>query len=383
MNTSGAIIKVNFGRTPFTYKGYAQERIEPFYTSHWASILSDIPVTQGHFQFETRIISSEKERPLICVGVARTSKIALNEPPGVSESSVAIYSLTGNVFHNGHSNVYGAGFSVGDVISTYIDSQNGVVAFAKNGVYLGEAYKFNLQKTYPTLYPIVSIATPNVVININFGTAPLRFPLAFGENRILPFCRYDISEEYVKTTEIFMETFNAGYQFKVSDNAVLSPAIKLFIRAVQDTTPIAIKLLSGRESLLKTEQLLLDEIVRLGLINLRKLLSDKKLSAMVPYILLDPLMEVPKETGLEKDNEAEFSISAFKVLFAAFYILRWPKFSKPTQSIKYIRVLLNRLPNLAENRATPALCDFYACTIAFFEHLVEMLDLRLIRGVKK
>jgi ATP-dependent RNA helicase DDX1 len=84
------------------------------------------------------------------------------------------YGGTGKKAHKAKFENYGEPFGVGDVVGAYVDFEQRVIGFTKNGVDLGTAYKIPPLLDLYDLYPTVALKDASVILNI--GTQPFVWP---------------------------------------------------------------------------------------------------------------------------------------------------------------------------------------------------------------
>mmetsp|Transcript_18822 Transcript_18822/g.52489 ORF Transcript_18822/g.52489 Transcript_18822/m.52489 type:complete len:547 (-) Transcript_18822:205-1845(-) len=137
-----------------------------------ALILADRPVPRDRplYCFEVEILNKGAEG-FIGIGLAKRG-ITSNCLPGWKPGSYGYHGDDGKIFNGvGNGESFGPTFSEGDVISCIWCEVDRTISFAKNGVFLGVAFR-NVQET--RLYPTIGLRTLHEEVEANFGSIPLR-----------------------------------------------------------------------------------------------------------------------------------------------------------------------------------------------------------------
>lgn len=131
----------------------------------WGGCRATVGVLSGKAYYEATV----SDEGLCRIGWA-TSTATLDL--GTDKQSFG-YGGTGKKSHNKHFETYGEPFGQNDVIGCYLDADDGVIAYSKNGVLLGQAFQIpnNLKKR--ALYPAVVLK--NAEVSLNFGDSALAF----------------------------------------------------------------------------------------------------------------------------------------------------------------------------------------------------------------
>lgn len=79
---------------------------------------------------------------------------------------------------------YGEAFGIHDVIGCYLNLDNGVIGFSRNGKYLGDAFKIQSNLIKSAFF--ASVVLKNAEMKFNFGETPFQFPPSDG---YVAFCK--------------------------------------------------------------------------------------------------------------------------------------------------------------------------------------------------
>jgi len=134
--------------------------------------MSTLVMESGKWFWETTIQSGATG---IFVGIWNVDNFT-NDHPGSTSDSYAYWSNNGNKYNNDSNSSYGSAFTtVGTVVGTAYDADNGTIEFFKNGVSQGVAYSGITQRRYVAAYHKGTTGTDVRSAEANFGQKPFKF----------------------------------------------------------------------------------------------------------------------------------------------------------------------------------------------------------------
>ncbi|NXM44050.1 RN123 ligase, partial [Gymnorhina tibicen] len=143
--------------------------------SNFGSIRATTCVYKGKWIYEV-LISSQG---LMQIGWC-TLNCRFNQEEGVGDTPDS-YAYDGNRVRkwNVTTTNYGKSWAAGDIVSCLIDLDEGTIAFCLNGISLGTAFDNITRGAGMAYFPAISLSFKESVA-FNFGSRPLRYPLAVG-----------------------------------------------------------------------------------------------------------------------------------------------------------------------------------------------------------
>uniref|UniRef100_A0A8B9PN58 E3 ubiquitin-protein ligase RNF123 n=1 Tax=Apteryx owenii TaxID=8824 RepID=A0A8B9PN58_APTOW len=143
--------------------------------SNFGSIRATTCVYKGKWIYEV-LISSQG---LMQIGWC-TLSCRFNQEEGVGDTPDS-YAYDGNRVRkwNVTTTNYGKSWAAGDIVSCLIDLDEGTIAFCLNGISLGTAFDNITRGAGMAYFPAISLSFKESVA-FNFGSRPLRYPLAAG-----------------------------------------------------------------------------------------------------------------------------------------------------------------------------------------------------------
>ncbi|NXD47472.1 RN123 ligase, partial [Corvus moneduloides] len=143
--------------------------------SNFGSIRATTCVYKGKWIYEV-LISSQG---LMQIGWC-TLNCRFNQEEGVGDTPDS-YAYDGNRVRkwNVTTTNYGKSWAAGDIVSCLIDLDEGTIAFCLNGLSLGTAFDNITRGAGMAYFPAISLSFKESVA-FNFGSRPLRYPLAMG-----------------------------------------------------------------------------------------------------------------------------------------------------------------------------------------------------------
>ena len=135
--------------------------------------MSTLVMESGKWFWETTIRSGATG---IFVGIWNVDNFT-NDHPGSTSDSYAYWSNNGNKYNNDSNSSYGIAFTtVGTVVGTAYDADNGTIEFFNNGISQGVAYSDITQRKYVAAYHKGTPGTDVRSAEVNFGQKPFKFP---------------------------------------------------------------------------------------------------------------------------------------------------------------------------------------------------------------
>uniref|UniRef100_A0A8C3DBB1 E3 ubiquitin-protein ligase RNF123 n=1 Tax=Corvus moneduloides TaxID=1196302 RepID=A0A8C3DBB1_CORMO len=149
--------------------------------SNFGSIRATTCVYKGKWIYEV-LISSQG---LMQIGWC-TLNCRFNQEEGVGDTPDS-YAYDGNRVRkwNVTTTNYGKSWAAGDIVSCLIDLDEGTIAFCLNGISLGTAFDNITRGAGMAYFPAISLSFKESVA-FNFGSRPLRYPLAVGREGYRP-----------------------------------------------------------------------------------------------------------------------------------------------------------------------------------------------------
>ncbi|NXB35057.1 RN123 ligase, partial [Eulacestoma nigropectus] len=149
--------------------------------SNFGSIRATTCVYKGKWIYEV-LISSQG---LMQIGWC-TLNCRFNQEEGVGDTPDS-YAYDGNRVRkwNVTTTNYGKSWAAGDIVSCLIDLDEGTIAFCLNGISLGTAFDNITRGAGMAYFPAISLSFKESVA-FNFGSRPLRYPLAVGRGGYRP-----------------------------------------------------------------------------------------------------------------------------------------------------------------------------------------------------
>uniref|UniRef100_A0A8C2TDY6 E3 ubiquitin-protein ligase RNF123 n=1 Tax=Coturnix japonica TaxID=93934 RepID=A0A8C2TDY6_COTJA len=149
--------------------------------SNFGSIRATTCVYKGKWIYEV-LISSQG---LMQIGWC-TLNCRFNQEEGVGDTPDS-YAYDGNRVRkwNVTTTNYGKSWAAGDIVSCLIDLEEGTIAFCLNGISLGTAFDNITRGAGMAYFPAISLSFKESVA-FNFGSRPLRYPLAVGRGGYRP-----------------------------------------------------------------------------------------------------------------------------------------------------------------------------------------------------
>uniref|UniRef100_A0A8C4K6G0 E3 ubiquitin-protein ligase RNF123 n=1 Tax=Dromaius novaehollandiae TaxID=8790 RepID=A0A8C4K6G0_DRONO len=149
--------------------------------SNFGSIRATTCVYKGKWIYEV-LISSQG---LMQIGWC-TLSCRFNQEEGVGDTPDS-YAYDGNRVRkwNVTTTNYGKSWAAGDIVSCLIDLDEGTIAFCLNGISLGTAFDNITRGAGMAYFPAISLSFKESVA-FNFGSRPLRYPLAAGRGGYRP-----------------------------------------------------------------------------------------------------------------------------------------------------------------------------------------------------
>jgi len=137
-----------------------------------ASVRADhcVPFGVGLFYYEIEVLN-KGQNGFVGIGFS-TADVKLERLPGWEPHSYGYHGDDGHSFnHSGKGVPYGPTFGTGDYIGVIYNKVDRTIAFTKNGVHLGVAFRNVYEER---LYPTVGMRTPDEEIVANFGGSPFK-----------------------------------------------------------------------------------------------------------------------------------------------------------------------------------------------------------------
>ncbi|KAI9206925.1 uncharacterized protein BJ171DRAFT_495170 [Polychytrium aggregatum] len=137
-----------------------------------------VPPQCGIFYYEVEIISHGRAG-IISIGVSYKDNSQLTKPVGYESNAWGYHGDDGKLFSGQHpqGKPFGPTFTTGDVVGCIVNFYTKSLAFTKNGVFLGIAYRDIAKFMTHKLYPTVAMASEGEVIEANFGKRPFKFDI--------------------------------------------------------------------------------------------------------------------------------------------------------------------------------------------------------------
>lgn len=169
--TQSTIITPTFGTWNASDKGSAVTLSNGNLTASFAVssnilVRANISKTVGKFYWEVTV---GLNFPII--GIAK-STAGLTNLLGHDANGWGYYGFNGNMVNNNVSSAYGSSYTAGDIIGVALDLDNGLLNFAKNGVWQGQAFS----GLSGTLFPAASGSTGEAdTVTVNFGATAFTY----------------------------------------------------------------------------------------------------------------------------------------------------------------------------------------------------------------
>ena len=128
-----------------------------------------IPTSTKRLYFEAKLKCVENQDGFVSIGLV--SEMSSSQSlPGSSSHSYGYHS-NGNIFYDGAKECWNQEYSDGDVVGCYVDFENEILYFTKNGYVVNEP-RINRGDSLPfsdMLYPAIGLSSNGTIVYTNFG----------------------------------------------------------------------------------------------------------------------------------------------------------------------------------------------------------------------